>query len=120
MVLLSDIATTTSEDELAQWQALFFTSFKQHIFPNTVDVVDSASGLLPPYLRLALACLSSVTSPSANMIDCAVVNGNSGGEISAGLFYAGVNLWSVMLEVDNREARLFEAVLAVRFHHLHY
>ncbi|KIW19370.1 hypothetical protein PV08_03665 [Exophiala spinifera] len=36
-------------------------------------------------------------------------------DVSSGIFVAGVNLWSVMLEVDNREARLVEAVVAASF-----
>lgn len=35
-------------------------------------------------------------------------------EVSSALFFASINLLSVMLEVDNREARLMEAVVAVR------
>lgn len=103
MALLSDSLTMPSEDELVRLQGGFYASFKQHIFINSVDVTDT-SGIIPPYLQLALACISSVTSPVAAM------NEHQSG---SGFFVTGVHLWSVMLEVDNREARLLEAVVAV-------
>ncbi|KAH8799729.1 hypothetical protein F5884DRAFT_115638 [Xylogone sp. PMI_703] len=112
MVLLSEAATILPEDELARLGSLFFTSFNRHIFLSAVDVADPSSKVMPPYLPLALACLASVTSPLADIVDFAVASGNSPAQVSAGLFSAGANLWSVMLELDNREARLFEAVVA--------
>lgn len=114
MVLLSDVPAILPEDDLARLQAAFLTSFKQHIFINTVDVGDSPSSILPPYLQLAIACLSSVTSPLTSARAYGIGTGISQAEVPASLFLAGVNLWSVMLEVDNREARLLEAVVAVR------
>jgi hypothetical protein len=113
MVLLSDVASTLPNDDLARLQAAFLTSFKQHIFINAVDVTDSTSSPLPPYLQLAIACLASVTSPLTDTSAYSIGTETSQSEVSASLFLTGVNLWSVMLEVDNREARLLEAVVAV-------
>lgn len=119
MVLLSDCSIYPPEDELQRLQTVFLTSFKQHIFIDAVDVVDSATIYAsPPYLQLATACLSSATTSSCVTTDMSLLNtttssGTSRTDISAGLFVAGVSLWSVMLEVDNREARLLEAVVAV-------
>ena len=98
---------------MAQLQAAFFNSFKQHIYINTLDVAGSSSGVVPPYLQFALACLAAVTSPPTNVSPYNIASGTSDQDVSCGLFVAGVNLWSVMLEVDNREARLLEAVIAV-------
>jgi len=103
MALLSDNLAMPSEDELLRLQGEFYTSFKQHIFINSVDVTGT-SGIIPPYLQLALACISSVTSPLAG------TNEHLSG---SDFFITGVHLWGVMLEVDNREARLLEAVVAV-------
>lgn len=93
-------------------QEAFFTSFKPHIFIDIVDITDT-SDIIPPYLQLALASISSVTSVRMTTSEYPVGSGKTPAETSAGLFVAGANLWSVMLEVDNREARLLEAVVAV-------
>ena len=114
LVLLSDVPAPPPDDELSRLQAAFSTSFKQHIFINSVDFASSSSNPLPPYLQLALACLSAVTSHLANASAFDDDNGALQEGCPARLFVAGVNLWSVMLEVDNREARLLEAVVAVR------
>ena len=113
MVLLSGCPIYPPESELERLQAVFLTSFKQHIFIDAVDVVDSAICALPPYLQLAIACMSSATSFKTDTSPYAQAVGTNQAEVSAGLFVAGVSLWSVMLEVDNREARLLEAVVAV-------
>ena len=52
-------------------------------------------------LRLAIACLASAYLRKSE------VEGRD-------LFTAGMNLWSVIVEVDNREARSLEMLLAVR------
>lgn len=113
MVMLSDVPTIPPEDTLARLQEAFFTSFNQHIFIKTVDIANCSSAQLPPYLQLALACLGSINAPSTGSIGYVMALETPEAEVSVGLFVAGVNLWSVMLEVDNREARLFEAVIAV-------
>jgi hypothetical protein len=113
MALLSDVPQPPPEDELSRLQSAFSTSFKHHVFLDFVDNSSLPSSSLPPYLQFAYACLASVTS------DLAKTNVSSEllqPEVSSILFIAGANLWSVMLEVDNREARLFEAVVAVSFY----
>jgi len=69
---------------------------------------------LAPYLRLSLACLASCLSPSpesfATVSESIPSVKSDGGKA---LFLAGVKVWEVMLEVDNREARKFESVMAV-------
>lgn len=113
MALLSDVPATPSEEQLERLQAAFFNSFKHHIFMNAIDVVGSPSDSLPPYLQFALACVGSMTSPEDACV-FTTPNGTVQIDVAAHLFVAGVNLWSVMLEVDNRETRLLEAVVAVR------
>jgi hypothetical protein len=114
MVLLSDAPTIPSEDELAQLQSIFPASFGRHILLDALDVLDPTQASMPPYFKIALACLSSatssVTSAAGHMNGITTLQP----EASSALFFASINLLSVMLEVDNREARLIEAVVAVR------
>jgi hypothetical protein len=70
--------------------------------------------LLPLYLRLSLACLASCNVPSPEPFATGsqrirAVHPDTG----KALFSAGVKVWGVMLEVDNREARKVESVMAV-------
>ena len=117
MALLSNVPQTPPEDELLRLQSAFSTSFKQHLFLNFVDNLSPSSSSLPPYLQFAYACLASVTSGPANTSPYNnVANEPSPSDVSAALFIAGAELWTVMLEVDNREARLLEAVIAVSLH----
>ncbi|KIW98743.1 uncharacterized protein Z519_00406 [Cladophialophora bantiana CBS 173.52] len=109
VVMLSDIPTLPPEETLARLEASFFDSFEQHVFLNSVRILNWCSGRQPLYFQVALACLGSITSTSS--ISDIVASGTSRAELSAGLFIAGVNIWIVMLEVDNRESRLCEAVI---------
>ncbi|KIW19380.1 hypothetical protein PV08_03675 [Exophiala spinifera] len=111
MVLLSDVPTTPSEDQLARLQDVFYATFKQHIYMKSIDLVGSPSEMLPPYLQYAVACVGSMTSPNVDNV-FTTPNGTIQTDAAANLFMAGANLWSVMLEVDNRETRLLEAVVA--------
>lgn len=115
MVLLSEHPILyPPEDELVRLQAEFLMTFKQHIFVENVDVTDPPMCSLPPYLQLAISCLSLAVAPEMNTSPFAMEVGTNQRETCAALYVAGVNLWSVMLEIDNREARLLEAVVAVR------
>lgn len=113
MVLLADLPPIPEEAELARLQSLFFTSFKLHIYLDAVHIPDTAQSLNPPYFPLTLACLASAVSPRSSLNGYMLCTDTSQGEVSAALFDAGLGLWSVVLEVDNREARLLEAVVAV-------
>lgn len=113
MALLNDVPRIPEESELASLQTSFFTCFKQHVYLDAIDIPDTSQCTYPPYFPLALACLGSVVTPQANMGSYIEGIGTSQAEISATLFTAGVGLWCVVLEVDNREARLIEAVVAV-------
>ncbi|KAJ9641257.1 hypothetical protein H2204_002935 [Knufia peltigerae] len=112
MVLLSDVPATPSEEQLERLQGVFFTTFKQHIFMKAIDIVNSPLEILPPYLQYALACVGSMTSPDVDNV-FTTPNGTIQADAAANLFVAGQKLWSVMLEVDNRETRLLEAVVAI-------
>lgn len=115
MVLLSEHPIHyPRDDELMQLQSEFLATFKNHIFIENVYVTNPPMSALPPYLQLAISCLSLATSSEMSASPLTTELGTNRVEACAALFVAGVNLWSVMLEVDNREARLLEAVVAVR------
>lgn len=117
MTLLSDVPSIPDNDELARLQSAFFTSFKQHIFLETIAIPDSTLSSPAPYLQLALACLASEIAPYTDPMNYNFGMGQSHKtEISSDIFYAGVKLWAVIMEVDNRETRRLEAVITVRIH----
>ncbi|KIV84103.1 hypothetical protein PV11_06076 [Exophiala sideris] len=111
VVMLSDVPTLLPEDEIARLQAAFFASFNQ-IFIDAVNIAGTASDPLPPYLQIALACLGSVSMPATSTSGYAVTNGIDQADLSADLFLTAARLWTVIIEVDNREARMLEAVIA--------
>ena len=107
MILLSKVPTLPSDDDLDCLRRSFSFNFGRHIFVKDFEPASySVNGLTPPYLQLALACIASVFSGS--------VDSGARKAVSSDLFIAGVNVWAVMLEVDNREARSSKAVVAVR------
>jgi hypothetical protein len=116
MVLLADLPPIPDEAELAQLQSSFFTSFKLHTYLDAVDIPNTTQSLTPPYFPLTLACLASAVSPRSSSNGYMLATNTSQAEVSASLFAAGLGLWCVVLEVDNREARLLEAVVAVRLY----
>lgn len=70
---------------------------------------------MPPYLEFGLACLGIAASQHHVLASETTHNDWSGLKKASAfeLFLAGHGLWGVMMEVDNREARLLESVLAV-------
>lgn len=82
-----------------------------------MDFIDTFGSLpvsLPPYLQFALACVGSMVGFTEDTVPITTGGEIVSTEVGANLFLTAVSLWSVMLEVDNREARLLEAVVAVR------
>ncbi|KAK1042990.1 hypothetical protein LTR74_018474 [Friedmanniomyces endolithicus] len=103
-----------NDEILLQSLTSFNTSFKKHLFLDKCPLHSSMEGsLVPPYLQLAFACLAcalssepdSAQDPSDHIL-------SSTKHSAARLCRSGMTLWGVMMEVDNREARLVEAVLA--------
>ena len=113
MVMLSNVPAIPPEHTIAQLQAAFFRSFERHVFLKAVVARSLASGSAPPYLELALACICSATAILPESPDSSITFELPQAQIAADLFVTGVNLWSVMLEVDNRESRLCAAVTTV-------
>ncbi len=112
--MLSDVPIIPDSDEVARLQSAFFTSFKQHIFIDAIAIPDSTLTSPAPYLQLALACLAAEISPYSDPTAYSLgVGPNHKTEVANALFHAGMNLWGVVMEVDNRETRRLEAIITV-------
>lgn len=111
--MLSELPTIPPEHVLVKLQAVFHDSFEHHIFLKSVCIANLTVGHTPPYLELALACLGCL---SASVMALTEADMRPAPAISDELFDSGVSLWSVMLEVDNRESRSCAATIAVGFH----
>lgn len=114
MVMLSDVPATPPDHIIAQLQQAFFSSFEQHVFLPPIIAKSISQGGPPPYLELALACLGATTANFSASPNVTMILEPSQVQVAADLFVSGVSLWSVMLEVDNRESRLCASVTAVR------
>ena len=108
MALLSDVPALPNDAELARSAAAFSSTFRMHVFLDTLRRDWSVPDSAPPYLELALACMALATESRSQL---------SGGhaDVAGDVFHCGVNLWPVMLEVDNRLARSLDGLVAVRF-----
>lgn len=93
------------EDELSRLQAAFIETFGKHVFVRDIDTVQPTGISTPPYLQLALACMTSAASGPISPTGRLDVS-------SEDIFAAGTDIWAVMVEVDNREARLLDAVVS--------
>ena len=115
MAVLSELPPPPDSHIIDLAQGQFFTTFKRHIFLSSlVFPAPPMKNSVPPYLEIGFACLAHVVSKS--MADSGDVGSNSSVSVQSSasdLFLAGDGFWGVMMEVDNREARLLEAILAV-------
>ena len=117
MVILSDLPCLPADEVIDQLHALFLDSFKQHVFLNRITISAPSSGrITTPYLRLAMACLGTTLSkPRQTLVTGSSQVPTSPEELASNLCWSAVRLWGVMLEIDNREARLIDSILAVSF-----
>ena len=84
------------------WAAFSLRSSKDPIY-RALLLPQPPNQPRPPHLRFAVACLACVMRSDAHDSD----------EIAKILFDAGMRLWIVMSEVDNREARTLDTISAV-------
>jgi hypothetical protein len=102
MALLLDFPEIPSQERITSLCGDFSTIMKSHVFLNQLPVGQNCTDLTTtPPLRLAVACLASMHAKAA-------------GNESRHLFLAALDLWGFMTEVDNREARSLDMVMAVR------
>lgn len=116
MAILSELPPPPPAVLLDEAQHQFSLSFKHHIFLNAIAIPPpSARKIVPPYLKIAFACLGVAASDqSANRIGSNLHTAEFTLLSASDLFITGESLWGVMMEVDNREARLLESIFAVR------
>ncbi|KAK5049567.1 hypothetical protein LTR84_004496 [Exophiala bonariae] len=100
--VLLDFPELPSDYMITQLHESFSSGWKSHILINNISIPSSAQSQIAPYLKLAIACLSS-TAPAIDQTDQSA--------LAKTLFIASHALWTVMLEVDNREARASESVV---------
>ncbi len=106
MAMLDGLPDLPSEHDLCFLQSSFANTFQRHVFINSLRIEDLTLESAPPYLQLSFSCLAAVFVPAPGTSDHPA-------NASADIFLCGLNLWSVMLELDNSQARLLDAVLAV-------
>jgi hypothetical protein len=114
LVLLSNFPDIPDSEQLGNLEMSFWALSKKFVFLRAISMSGTFRELTPPYLRLSQACLATCLSPSSE-ISPKVSERSSSVRADAGkaLFLAGLKVWGLMLEVDNREARKVEAVMAV-------
>ncbi|KAJ9603046.1 hypothetical protein H2200_012341 [Cladophialophora chaetospira] len=113
MSMLSDAPVIPNTEEVARLQSAFFTSFKQHIFIDAIAIPDSTLTSPAPYLQLGLACLAAEISPYTDpTLYNLGIGQNHKTEVATALLHAGMHLWAVVMEVDNRETRRLEAIIS--------
>ena len=100
MAVLSNIPSVPPPNEITYLRQVFSISCASHIFFGRLPLPEPSREPIAPPLRLAIACLASVYLNQAE-------------EESTKLFLAGMSLWTVIMEVDNREARSLELLMAV-------
>ena len=115
MVVLSDLPLPPDDVSLDESHRVFSSSFKNHVFLNRIAIAAPQPGrLIPPYLRLAIACIGTVFSklelPPARA-ECQAPTCPD--QLASDLCLSGIRVWGVILEIDNREARLIDSILAV-------
>lgn len=117
MAVLLDLPSPPDDVILDRSQALFHDSFKRHLFLNRIAIPAPSSGrLIPPYLKLSLACLGTTLSRDLRSSASRSPQASTSSEqLSSNLCVTAMRLWGVMMEIDNREARLIDSVLAVIF-----
>ena len=113
LALLSNFPDIPDSEQLGNLELSFRALSNKFVFLRAIPMLRTSKELTPSYVRLSLACLAACLSPSSEI--SANVLGRSSARVDAGkaLFLAGLKVWGLMLEVDNREARKVEAVIAV-------
>ncbi|KAF7590093.1 hypothetical protein BBP40_003249 [Aspergillus hancockii] len=114
MSLLSDLVDTSDWDHvLERWKCSFTETFEHHVYLKHLDLSTCPRKEIPSSapLEYAQACLSSLLSRNAGFS----IHGNTPSspiQASAKLFEFGVRMWIVTVEMDNRESRNDEILLA--------
>ncbi|EUC43272.1 hypothetical protein COCMIDRAFT_28228 [Bipolaris oryzae ATCC 44560] len=108
LIPLYGLQALLSDNEHAALCLEYCDTFGTHVYVNEISPEGIAARLNPPYLQLALNCISSAFSDSQ-----AKTQEASSYAFPEHLFQAGSHIWLVMMEVDRRETRSARAVIAI-------
>ena len=99
MALLSQLRPIPEHFELLRLWEVFAQQRSNIAFLSSVPIPANSRETVAPHLLLAAACLALLTE----------------GDIARAhdVFIAAISLWSAMIEIDNREARAEETLIAV-------
>ncbi|KAK4551892.1 hypothetical protein LTR86_010793 [Recurvomyces mirabilis] len=114
MSLLADFPELPPSNDLKQLRSVFSTAYGSQIHVKELAIAGSADAALPPYLLIAFACIGSTlyhTMPASDGRRSGPDLGSR--QLARDLFYAGYQLSTFMVEVDNRLSRTLETVLGI-------
>jgi hypothetical protein len=105
------------DDTVVQLQRPFSDTFKHHVYLDKLYLPNPAQKDIPfsAPLKYAQACISSMLREGENIEGEHIAS--SAHDLSVKLFELAVRLWIVTVEMDNRESRNNETLLAVRCHY---
>lgn len=98
--LLFDFPYLWNNDDLAYLRQVYVKACDDYSFFRRISLPSHSRENVAPPLCFGLACLGSIYAVRP-------------AEESRKLFLAGMNLWTVMMESDNREARSLDMITAV-------
>lgn len=98
--LLSSFPNHPLKSDLAHLRRVYTQVCNDHSFFRRISLPLVSREVVAPPLSFGLACLGAV-------------HVRRPAEESRNLFIAGADLWAVMMEVDNREARSLDMITAV-------
>ena len=99
LVLLSEFPSMPDHVELTQLRLAFSTTYSSQLLLGSLSVPPASRNSIAPHLLFAMACMAAVAEDEPDR--------------PRKLFFAAITLWSVMMEIDNRETRTDEALVAV-------
>lgn len=85
--------------ELTRLRLAFPTTYNGQLLLGSLSVPPASREQIAPHLLFAMACMAAVAEDKPGR--------------PRELFSAAISLWSVMMEIDNRETRTEEALVAV-------
>lgn len=108
--LLKDLTTLPDRQATTELVQIAAGTFQNHAFFQSLVTVESKA----PYLTYALACLGAVAHHNTHLGDTPR-RANTHQKSADDYFWAGTNFLTLALEIDNREARNIDILIAVSF-----
>lgn len=99
-MLFSDFPEIPSDEDISHLHNVFYSSCTRHVFLEDLFTNQLVREPVASPFSLSVACLASI-------------HAQRGEQEASNLFRAGIALLEVITEVDNREARSFEMLMAV-------